>query len=149
VNAFITLNKNPKTGDHFEDFTQLNASGKKVALSDIKGKYVLLEFWASWCGPCREANPGLVKTYHRFKDKGFAILGVSLDENKAGWLKAIEDDSLAWENISDLKGDKNEAAMIYGINAVPSNFLINAQGTIIAVNLRGASLEKKLEELLP
>lgn len=149
VNAFITLNKSPKTGDHFEDFTQLNTSGKKVALSDIKGKYVLLEFWASWCGPCREANPRLVQTYYRFKDKGFAILGVSLDENKAGWLKAIEDDGLAWENISDLKGDKNEAAMIYGINAVPSNFLIDAQGTIIAVNLRGASLEKKLEELLP
>lgn len=149
IKNFISLNKDVKIGDQYVDFEQLNANGKMVKLSDIKGKYILLDFWASWCGPCREENPNLVKTYAAFKDKGFNIIGVSADDNKEFWLKAIKDDQLSWENVSDLKGDKNRAALIYGINAYPTNFLIDQNGKIIAKNLRGENLNKKLQELLP
>lgn len=149
VHNYLVYNKSPKKGDRFEDFEQLNPAGKKVKLSDIKGKYVLLEFWASWCGPCRDDNPGLVATYNKFKGKGFEILGVSLDNNRKNWVKAIADDKLPWENISDLNGDGNVAALIYGIHAVPANYLIDAKGIIIATDVRGKSLEAKLSELLP
>lgn len=149
VSAFIALNKNPRVGDRYADFEQTNAAGKKIKLSGIRGKYVLLEFWASWCGPCREENPALVKTYQLYKNKGFAILGVSLDDNKHNWLTAIQNDGLPWENVSDLNGDKNRAALIYGISGIPDNFLIDGKGTIIARGLRGQALQKKLEELLP
>lgn len=148
VYEFIRLNKNIKIGEHFVDFEETNTAGKNMRLSAIKGKYILLEFWASWCGPCREENPALVSTYNLFKDKGFSILGVSADDNKALWLKAVKDDKLAWENVSDLKGDKNKAALIYGITAYPTNFLIDEQGTIIAKNLRGDALKEKLTALL-
>lgn len=148
VQQFIELNRNVKVGDHFVDFEQMNANGKKVKLSDIKGKYILLDFWAAWCGPCLEENPSLVLTYKQFKDKGFAILGVSADDNKSLWLNAIKKDQLPWENVSDLKGDKNEAALIYGISAYPTNYLIDEKGKIIAKNLRGEALKKKLGELL-
>lgn len=144
---FITLNKTIKIGEPFVDFEQMNTQGKNIKLSQIKGKYTLLEFWASWCGPCREENPSLVKTYNQFKDKGFAILGVSADDNKENWLAAVKDDQLNWENVSDLKGDRNKAALIYGISAYPTNYLIDEKGTIIAKNLRGEALKKKLEEL--
>ncbi|WP_379084683.1 redoxin domain-containing protein [Pedobacter sp. UC225_65] len=149
IHDFITLNKEIKIGGKFVDFEQQNASGKKTKLSAIKGKYILLEFWGSWCGPCREENPNLVKTYNAYKSKGFEILGVAADNNKEQWLKAIKDDQLPWENVSDLKGDKNTAALIYGINAYPTNFLIDEKGIIIAKNLRGDALNKKLQELLP
>ena len=149
VKNFIELNRNIKIGDQFADFEQTNANGKKVRLSDIKGKYILLDFWASWCGPCREENPELVATYHQFKDKGFAILGVSADESKVQWLKAIKDDQLPWENVSDLKGDKNVVAVMYGINAYPTSYLIDDTGKIIAKDLRGDKLKKKLIELMP
>jgi len=149
IESFLTLNQEIKIGGKYVDFEQANASGKKVKLSDIKGKYILLEFWGSWCGPCREENPGLVKTYTAYKAKGFEILGVAADNNKAAWLKAIKDDGLPWENVSDLKGDKNEAGLIYGINAYPTNYLIDENGIIIAKNLRGKALADKLAELLP
>lgn len=149
IAEFIKLNKSIKIGERFADFEQLNTKGKHVKLSEIKGKYILLEFWASWCGPCREENPKLVETYNAFKDKGFAILGVSADDNKKYWLEAVEKDGLTWENVSDLNGDKNRASLIYGINAYPTNFLIDDKGIIIAKNLRGEQLRKKLEELLP
>ncbi len=149
VSTFISLNRDIRVGSRYVDFRQFNSIGKPIRLSGIKAKYVLLDFWASWCGPCREENPNLVKTYQRFKDKGFEVLAVSLDDNKQRWLKAIKDDHLTWENVSDLQGDQNKAALIYGISGIPDNFLIDDQGNIVARNLRGEHLDKKLLELLP
>ncbi len=130
------------------DFGQATPEGKTIKLSDLKGKYVLVDFWASWCVPCRQENPNIVKAYQQFKDKNFEILAVSLDNDKASWEKAIKDDKLTWLHISDLKGWKNEVAGIYAIRAVPSNFLIDPQGKIIAKNLRGEELEKVLSQVI-
>lgn len=149
INSFLALSQEIKIGGKYVDFEQANTDGKKIKLSDIKGKYVLLEFWGSWCGPCRDENPELVKTYNAYKAKGFEILGVAADNNKAQWLKAIKDDNLPWENVCDLKGDKNEAGLIYGISAYPTNYLIDENGIIIAKNLRGKALADKLAKLLP
>lgn len=149
IKQFIALNQEIKIGGKFADFIQTNKLGTKIKLSDIKAKFILLEFWGSWCGPCREENPNLVKTYLTYKNKGFEIFGVAADDKKEQWLKAIKDDQLPWENVSDLKGDKNEAALIYGISSYPTNFLIDENGIIIAKNLRGEALNKKLAELLP
>jgi len=132
------------------DFTQADVNGSPVKLSSFKGKYVLIDFWASWCGPCRQENPNVVKVYNKYKDKNFTILGVSLDrpEGKNDWLAAIKNDGLSWTQVSDLKFWNNEAAGLYFISAIPSNFLIDPSGKIIAKNLRGDDLESKLEEVL-
>lgn len=148
ISSFISLNKSPQIGNSYVNFEQENIHGKKIKVSDIKATYLLIDFWASWCGPCRQENPDLVKAYKLYKTKGFEILGVSLDQDRDSWLKAIKDDHLPWENISDLKGSENEAALIYGINAIPDNFLINLDGIIIARDLSGKELMKKLQELL-
>jgi peroxiredoxin len=148
ISEFISLNKEISVGDKFADFSQENVEGKQIRLSDLKGKVVLLEFWASWCGPCRRENPMLVKTYQSFKNKGFEIFAVSLDDSKENWLKAIKKDGLSWKNVSELNGDKNKAALIYGISGIPDNFLIDKEGTIIARNLRGEKLREKLQEIL-
>jgi thiol-disulfide isomerase/thioredoxin len=122
---------------------------KPVSLDSYKGKYVLLEFWASWCGPCRAENPNLLAQKKIYGDKGFNILGVSLDKNKELWVKAIEKDGLTWTQVSDLNGWNNAVAVMYGIKAVPANFLIDPSGTIIAQDLRGDALNKKLKEIFP
>ncbi|MFC4633232.1 redoxin domain-containing protein [Dokdonia ponticola] len=148
IARYIELNKQPKIGEQFVDFESENQIGQLKKLSDLKGKAVLLEFWASWCGPCRQENPNLVKTYKEFNPKGFEIFAVSLDQNKEDWLKAIQKDSLDWEHVSDLKGSRNEASLIYGVNGIPDNYLIAENGKIIGRNLRGEQLNEKLKEIL-
>jgi peroxiredoxin len=122
--------------------------GKTLALSSLRGKYVLLDFWASWCGPCRQENPNIVRAYNKFKDKGFTIYSVSLDQDKGKWVKAIESDGLVWHHVSDLAYWNSAAGAAYGIKAIPQSFLLDPQGHIIAKNLRGAALEAKLAEVL-
>ena len=145
---FLTLNKDVKVGSRYVDFTEPNIQGANVSLSDFTGKIVLLEFWASWCVPCRQGNPELVKIYDEYKNKGFDILAVSADIEKESWIEAVQKDNLIWQNVCDLKGDRNKAALIYGISYFPANFLIDKNGIIIARDLRGDALRNKLNEVL-
>ncbi|HWZ03894.1 MAG TPA: TlpA disulfide reductase family protein [Mucilaginibacter sp.] len=148
--AEISKMKKTAIGAIAPDFTQADTSGKLISLHDFKGKYVLVDFWASWCGPCRAENPNVVKAYNTYKDKNFTILGVSLDQQgkKDKWLKAIHDDHLTWTQVSDLKFWKNEAAQLYAVQAIPQNFLVGPDGKIVAKNIRGEDLNNKLKELL-
>ena len=125
-----------------------DTTGNPIPLSSLRGKYVLIDFWASWCGPCRAENPNVVRMYNKFKDKGFAIYSVSLDQAKANWTKAIRNDNLTWTHVSDLKFWQSAAAQQYGVQAIPATFLLDKDGKIIAKNLRGDALEQKLEEVL-
>lgn len=122
-------------------------SGELVKLSDLRGKYVLIDFWAAWCKPCRQENPNVVRLYNQYKDKGFEVFGVSLDRTKEDWVKAIADDQLTWTQVSDLKYFNSAAAELYQIQAIPATYMIDPDGKIIAKDLRGPSLEKKLAEL--
>lgn len=133
------------------DFTQTDTAGKAVSLHDYRGKYVLVDFWASWCGPCRAENPNVLKIFNAYKNKGFTVLGVSLDQPNAKdkWVKAVQDDHLVWTQVSDLKGWKNEAAILYSVRAIPQNFLVGPDGKIVAKNIRGEELSKKLAEIFP
>lgn len=150
VSDFLALQiaENPQIGEKYVDFTMNNQNGEQKKLSELNGKYILLEFWASWCIPCREENPELVRVYNKFKEKDFEIFAVSLDENKENWIKAIGKDNLNWKHVSDLEGKNNKASLIYAVNAIPDNILIDKNGVIIARNMRSDKLDKLLSELL-
>ena len=138
----------PAVGDMAPDFTMNDVDDKPFSLSKLKGKYVLIDFWASWCGPCREENPNVVAAYNQFKDKNFTVLGVSLDKNKQAWIDAIKEDKLNWKHISDLKYWSSAATSLYGFDGIPYNVLIDPQGKIIATALRESALQNKLAEVL-
>ena len=134
-------------GSEAPDFTQKTPEGTELSLSDLRGKVVLIDFWASWCGPCRRENPHVVKLYEKYKDQGFEILGVSLDSDKKRWIKAIDKDGLEWKHVSDLKGWKNKAAQTYSVRSIPHTVLLDAEGNIIARNLRSNTLGIELEKI--
>ena len=146
----IEIAKKTVIGREAMNFTQNDTLGLPVSLASFRGKYVLIDFWASWCGPCRVENPNVVKAFNKYKQDGFHILSVSLDRegDKDKWIKAIHDDNLTWTHVSDLKYWNNEVAVMYGIRAIPQNLLLNPEGRIIAKNLRGEELDKKLEEFI-
>ncbi len=141
-------NTKPHEGGMAPDINMPDTSGKPFALSMLRGKYVLVDFWASWCGPCRGENPNVVKAYNTYKDKNFTVLGVSLDKEKQPWLDAIKADGLTWNHISDLKYWSSAAVSLYGFDGIPFNVLVDPAGKIIATNLRGADLENKLQAIL-
>lgn len=138
----------PAIGQKAPELAFQNPEGKTLKLSDLKGKVVLIDFWASWCRPCRMENPNVVKAYNKYHEKGFEIFSVSLDKDKASWVNAIKQDGLVWAyHVSDLLYWQSQAAQIYGVRSIPATFLIGKDGKIIAKNLRGAALEQALEQI--
>ncbi len=149
LNGRLAILKRVDIGQPIVDFSMNDTSGNPVLLSSLIGdKYLLIDFWASWCGPCRAENPNIVAVFKEYSDRGFDILGVSLDTGKENWIEAIHDDELTWHHVSDLAGWRNEAAGLYGIRSIPKNVLVDRDGIIIAKNLNGEDLENKISELL-
>lgn len=148
IHAFISKTT-PAVGQKAPDIELSDVNGKKVRLSSLKGKVVLLDFWASWCGPCRKENPFTLEIYNVYKDKGFTVYSVSIDQDKQKWIKAVEKDELIWPyHVNDSKGWYGKAASTYGVEAIPATFLIDRDGTIVATDLRGAALDKFLKKCL-
>ena len=143
-----SMNQLIQVGQQAPDLTMNDQYGKPVSISGFKGKYVLVDFWASWCAPCRKENPNIVKAYNQYKDKNFTILGVSLDDNKENWEAAIAKDKLTWAHMSDLKGWESAAGTVYGVMSIPYNVLLDPQGNVIATELTGPALGAKLAEVL-
>ena len=148
IESMIARMENVQVGSIAPDFTLPDVDGNQVSLSSFRGKYVLVDFWAAWCPDCRKENPNIVAAWEKFKDKNFAVLGVSLDRNRDQWLAAIEKDNLAWTQVSDLKYWSSDAAVLYCIRWIPMSYLIDPEGKIVAIGLEGEELHKKLEELL-
>jgi len=150
INSYLATLKRTAVGQMYVPFSMPDSAGIDLSVSDFIGReYLLVDFWASWCAPCREENPNLVALYNKFHENGFDIFGVSFDSNRERWLGAIADDSLTWTHVSDLAGWENKAGKLYGIRSIPSNVLLDTTGVIVARNLRGEELRKKLEELFP
>ena len=147
IKEFIDAHYRLKIGAPAPVFTQVNPAGKRLSLADYKGKIVLVDFWASWCSPCRQEIPNLLSQYKMYKDKGFEILSVSLDSSRDKWLKALQQEGMTWPQVSDLNGNNNSVARLYGVSAIPATFLVDRDGKLISTNLRGEDLNHKLAEL--
>ena len=148
ISRRVEVLKNVAIGMPAPEFIQNDSLGNPVSLSSFKGKYLLIDFWAAWCPPCRAENPNVVSAYQKYNNKGFEVLGVSLDNSRERWLKAVKDDGLAWTQVSDLKYWSNEAVGLYGISSIPNDLLLDPDGVIIKKNLRGDALHSALEALL-
>ena len=148
LDGIIKQLEHVQIGQVAPEFSLPDTAGVSVSLSDFRGKYVLLDFWASWCPPCRKENPNVVNAFQQYKDKNFTIVGISLDKDKAKWQKAIADDHLSWAHVSDLKYWDSEIPALYGVRGIPANVLLDPNGVIIAKNITGEDLQNTLKEVI-